>query len=239
MRVRLCLEAVVKSSSKILSDKETETVRQWLPPDVGGGGSSQTFQKTIQPPEAPPTAAELEAVQQQAYEEGFEKGKEEGFEFGHREGLEQGRDQLREYAMQMDRLLSTLDQPLQNLDNKVEDELVTLVIAMVRQLVRREVNSDPGQIVGVVREALALLPVSSRNVRLQLHPEDAELVRDIYSLGENDLGWKIIEDPVVNRGGCKVVTDTSQIDATLESRLANLIAPLLAGTRTIDEEEVE
>jgi flagellar assembly protein FliH len=111
------------------------------------------------------------------------------------------------------------------------------VIAIVRQLVRREVKSDPNLIIGVVREALSILPVNSRNVRLLVHPEDAELIREIYSLGDTEVGWKLVEDPVVNRGGCKVVTDTSQIDATLESRLASLIAPLLAGARAVDERD--
>jgi len=44
---------------------------------------------------------------------------------------------------------------------------------MVRQLIRREVKLDPGQIVGVVREALGILPISARNIRVVLHPEDA------------------------------------------------------------------
>ena len=51
-----------------------------------------------------------------------------------------------------------------------------------------------------------------------------------------EVGWQLIEDPVINRGGCRVVTDTSQVDASLESRLASLIAPLLAGARAIDEQ---
>jgi flagellar assembly protein FliH len=49
----------------------------------------------------------------------------------------------------------------------------------------------------------------------------------------------LVEDPVITRGGCKVVTDTSQIDATLDSRLASLIAPLLAGARMLDDEETD
>ena len=64
-----------------------------------------------------------------------------------------------------------------------------------------------------------------------------ELIREVYALGETEVGWTMSEDPVINRGGCKVVTDTSQIDATLESRLATLIAPLLASARSVDELE--
>jgi flagellar assembly protein FliH len=199
-------------------------------------GKPKQHSGKMQPPSAPPTAQELEAIHQQAYEEGFEKGKQEGFEFGHKEGLNQAKHELQGYATKLDQLLETFEQPLRNLDNQVEKELLALVISIVKQLVRREVKSDPNLIVGVVREALSVLPVSSRNVRLLLHPEDAELIRDVYALGDTEVGWQLIEDPVINRGGCKVVTDTSQVDATLESRLTSLIAPLLAGARAIDEQ---
>jgi flagellar assembly protein FliH len=227
------LEAVAMSSSK--SGGGTADIRQWMPPEMGEG-SQRTTKGTLHPPSAPPTAEELEAIQRQAYEEGFDKGKQEGFEYGHKEGLNQAQQELKHYTAQFDRLLESFEHPLRNLDNQVERELLSLVIAIVKQLVRREVKSDPNLIVGVVREALSVLPVSSRNVRLLLHPEDAELIREVYSLGGAEVGWQLIEDPVINRGGCRVVTDTSQVDASLESRLASLIAPLLAGARAIDEQ---
>ncbi|MCU7935776.1 MAG: flagellar assembly protein FliH [Candidatus Thiodiazotropha sp. (ex Dulcina madagascariensis)] len=219
------------SSSKPVDDPDREEVRQWLPPQMGGNKLSS--QRMLHPP---PTAAELETLQQQAYKEGFEKGKQKGFEYGHKEGLTQAQRDLQHYTTQLDKLLSSFERPLRNLDNQVEKELLALVIAIVKQLVRREVKSDPNLIIGVVREALSVLPVSSRNVRLLLHPEDAELIRAVYALDETEVGWSLIEDPVINRGGCKVVTDTSQIDATLESRLASLIAPLLSGARAIDDQ---
>jgi flagellar assembly protein FliH len=81
--------------------------------------------------------------------------------------------------------------------------------------------------------------VDARNVRLLLHPEDADLIREVYALADTEVGWTLIEDPVIARGGCKVVTDSSQIDATLDSRLTSLIAPLLAGARSEDETQDE
>jgi flagellar assembly protein FliH len=222
------------SSSK--SDKQVNhgQVMQWLPPDMSDGKVGTP--RTLQPPSAPPTASALEQLQKQAYEEGFEAGKKEGFEFGHKEGLVQAKRDIQHYTSHLDKLLTYFEQPLRDLDNQVEKELLSLVIAIVKQLLRREVKSDPNLIVGVVREALSVLPVSSNNVRLLLHPEDAELIREVYALGDNEVGWSLIEDPVINRGGCKVVTDTSQIDGTLESRLTALIAPLLAGARSVDDQ---
>jgi flagellar assembly protein FliH len=222
------------SSSKEKQD-ELGQVMQWLPPDMSSGDVATP--RTLQPKGAPPTAADLEAVQKQAYEEGFEAGKKAGFEFGHKEGLTQAKRDIQHYTAHLNKLMAHFEQPLRDLDDQVEKELLNLVIAIVKQLLRREVKSDPNLIVGVVRESLSVLPVSSTNVRLLLHPEDAELIREVYALGDNEVGWTLIEDPVINRGGCKVVTDTSQIDGTLESRLTALIAPLLAGARAVDSQD--
>ncbi|MES9886587.1 MAG: FliH/SctL family protein, partial [Candidatus Sedimenticola sp. 6PFRAG1] len=96
--------------------------------------------------------------------------------------------------------------------------------------------ADPGQIVGVVRDAVAILPVSSRDVRLVVNPDDAQMVREVYEVSEQELGWKIVEDPLIARGGCRVMTATSQVDATLESRLNALVAPILSGERDLDDD---
>lgn len=201
---------------------------------MGSRPSESSVQQTEQ--HKLPTAEELERIQQDAYDEGFASGKKAGFEQGRAEGLATAKGEARQLVEQMESIIQTLEAPLRELDDQVEQELLELVIATVRQLVRREVKSDPYHIIGVVREAMSILPVSSRNVRLMLHPDDAVLIREAYSLGDAEVGWKLVEDPVLARGGCKVLTETSQVDATLESRLAALIAPLLAGARTLDEE---
>ena len=230
---------MAKSSSKgpvgrVIPAEKVVGVEQWRPPSMGQPNASHV------PGEAQGsllTADQLEQLQKEAYEEGFDQGRKAGFEYGHKEALAEGRERLRQSVERFDALLQTLDRPLRLLDDQVEQELIALVITMVRQLVRREVRMDPGQIVGIVREALAVLPVSSRNVRVVLHPDDATLVREIFDLSDGDLGWKIVEDPVLTRGGCRILTDTSQVDATLEARLAAVIAPLLGGERGEDQAE--
>jgi flagellar assembly protein FliH len=206
-------------------------VTQWRPPQVHQQGEAP-----VDETRGLLTAAQLAEIHKKAHDEGFEQGRKAGQEYGHREGLEEARTEIRARLERLDQILAVLDKPFEQLDQQVEAEVVTLVIGMVRQLIRREVKLDPGQIVGVVREALGVLPVSSRNIRVVLHPEDAELVREAYTMGEHEQQWQVVEDPVIQRGGCRIHTDTSQIDATLDSRLASLIAPLLAGERARDAE---
>lgn len=220
-----------KRSTRVIRASQAN-VTEWLPPSV-----HKRDEDAIEDSHALLTAVQLDEIRHAAQQEGFEQGRKEGQEYGHREGLEEGRAEVHARIERLNGVLRMLDRPLEDLDQQLEDEIVTLVISMVRQLIRREVKLDPAQIVGVVREALAVLPIGVRNIRVILHPDDADLVRDAYALGEHDQKWQIVEDPVIQRGGCRVQTDTSQIDATLESRLNSLIAPLLAGERMRDSEE--
>ena len=174
------------------------------------------------------TANQMEHVQKQAYEEGFARGQADG---------------LREAAAQMDARLASLSSvmnsiaaPLKELDDRAEQELVTLAMNAARLIVRRELKTDPAQVLAAVREAMAALPAAARNVRLHLHPEDALLVREHMKLNEEDHAWKVVEDPVLARGGCKVLTDTSQIDASLEARLTAILATVLGGERSHDRQ---
>lgn len=211
------------------------------------------------------TAEALEKVQKQAFEEaakagreaghregyakgsqeGYKEGYDKGFQQGYREGKEKGEAESRACADQalavevgyLRQLMAALTEPLEQLDEQVEEELVTLAMTVAKHLVRRELKTDPGQIVAVVREALALLPVAKRSVTLILHPRDAELVRKALHLDQAQVSWQIVEDPTLSRGGLRVETEVSRIDATVESRLAAVIATAFGGERRDDLEE--
>src|SRR4029077_611223 len=110
-------------------------------------------------------------------------------------------------------------------------ELLPWRWARARQFVRAELKTDPTQIIGIIREAIAALPVAAREVRVHLHPEDAAVVRQHLAPTENERAWAIVEDPVMARGGCQVSTSTSRIDMRLETRLGAILSELLGTER--------
>ena len=207
--------------SKIIPKEELDAIENWSLPEVNVARKSEAAARPL-------TARQIEELQQQA--------RDEGFQIGRREGLEAGKKEIRARVHELDALMQTLAKPLEQIDTQVEQDLVQLALAVARQLVRRELKTDPGQVLAVVREAMAALPLAARNVRLHLHPEDAALVRETLSMSDNERSWKIIEDPVLSRGGCKVSSDTSQIDASVERRLHTVIANVLGGQRESDSD---
>lgn len=210
--------------SKVIPQAELAEYERWVLPTVQS--SSRAAPSGLGLGANLLTAGQIEQVQRQAYEEGFALGR--------REGLAAGQVELHAQVQRLDQMMRALSVPFEGLDQQVEQELLLLTTTMLRQLVRRELKSDPGQIVAVVREAMASLPVATRNARLYLHPEDAALVRDALAISDAERPWRIMEDPVLTRGGCRVITDTSSIDASVETRLAILIATVLGGVRDSD-----
>jgi flagellar assembly protein FliH len=161
------------------------------------------------------TASRLEELQKQAYDEAYEVGL--------REGREAGEGEMRRRADRFDELLVALARPFDRLDESVEKQLVELAMTVVRQLFRREIKMEPSHVIGVVRDAIKLLPAASQNVVVHLHPEDAALVRETLSLDDGDNAWSIVEDPLTARGGCKITTDNSQVDAQADTRVNAII----------------
>lgn len=233
----------MKGQNRVISSDQPSAYERWELPAMKAEGSVMQVSTS----RAAPTASQLEELQGQAYAEGFSAGRKEGFEQGHREGFAKGFEkghqagseaadaEARPRIERLGQLLHALAEPLQSLDDAVEESLVHLAIAIARQLVRRELKADPGQVVAVIREALSALPVSSRNVRLYLHPEDAHLVRETLTLDTQESpSWEMLEDPMLTRGGCRVESDSSRIDASVEGRIASVIAHVLGGERKGD-----
>ncbi len=172
-------------------------------------------------------AADLDELRRQAVDRGFAEG--------HAAGLAAGRQEVAETMASLECVLNVLARPLEELDVRVEEEIVALVKAVAGQLVRRELNLDPSHIVGVIREGLAALPMSSEEPTIKLHPEDAEVVRRCLSADGGARPWRIVADPLLPRGGCLVATADSQIDGRLETRLGRVIATMFDGERADDE----
>lgn len=220
--------------SKLISAEELTAYERWELPSVAEEAGEAGEHEMAEQVESSPnllTAAQIEEIQQQAYQEGYQAG----FDQGHKDGLEAGRETMQQAAQHLAAALSALSAPFEELDAEVEQQLLTLAFSVARQIIRRELRSEPGQVVSVVREALGVLPAASRNIRVRLHPADAQLMREAMSLGEDtDRAWQIVDDPVLTRGGCLVETEFSTVDATVERRINAVVAQVLGGERGED-----
>lgn len=242
------------SNNVITGSDLSSEVSLWDLPIVKEGEATRIISK-IKTEVLLPTAEDIEEIQTQArkeaYDEAFEKAKLEGFEQGKKEGVQKGKEEGKEkgYAVglaegkavideqfsQFSTLISALNYPLEQLDNEVEEELVNLAMMVARHLIRRELKLEPAHVIAAIRQAVEILPIGTRNITVFLHPDDATLVRESLAVvNDDEQRWKIVEDPMLSRGGCKIETEYSRIDASVEARLNNVITQVLGGERETD-----
>lgn len=198
-------------------------VARWDAPAVAG--------KTVQGRRAGRTVSELEDVERRTQQEAYAKGHAAGLAAARAES-QQAINQLKAQVANVDKMLGAIAQPFKDLDSQIEEQLVQLSVAIARQLVRRELRMDPAQVIAIVRESVALLPAATRDVRVHLHPEDANVVREKLATPSAERAWTIVEDPVMTRGGCRVTTDTASIDQRIETRIQSIMAAILGEDRT-------
>lgn len=177
----------------------------------------------------PFTVDELEQIRAEAYNEGFSTGEKDGFHAGQIKGMQEARAQAEARIAQLEGLLAQMMQPLRDQDEQIEDMLLKLVETMVRQVIQRELQSDSSQIVQVLRGALKALPMGAGNIRIYLNPADFEAVKALRERHEES--WRLLEDDALMPGGCRVETEHSQVDATLETRLAQVVEQLFEARR--------
>lgn len=208
-------------TSKVLDSGASTAYERWELPLVAGANVVRNAS----------TAKELESIQQQAYNEGFESGQKKGFE--------QKKHELEQQLASLRSIIELLAEPLKELDDDVVSQLAHLSMTVAKQVVRRELHTEEGEIVGIVREAMTALPASTRKIILNIHPDDGDIIRSAFSLGDEtdseDMRWKLVEDPIITRGGCIISSENSRIDATVEGRLNRIISTLLGGERESDE----
>jgi len=172
----------------------------------------------LPPPVEYPTVEELEAIREQARKEGYD----EGHEAGHADAIAAGKLATAEELQQVRALADTFSTALQDADQLIANDVLDLALQLAKGMLKNALQVKPELILPIVRDAIEYLPVLQQPALLVLHPDDAAMVR--AGIGEelDKGGWRVVEDPSVGRGGCKVDTATNQIDATAAARWQRL-----------------
>jgi flagellar assembly protein FliH len=196
----------------------------------------------------PPTAEEIEAIRAAAHAEGFSegqqaghaqgaeegllKGHEEGFAKGLEEGTQQGLvagdEQVQQLLTNWTSLIDSLQNPVANVEQALEKELVLLAVSLAKGVIRHEVKTNSDLIFQALSEGLKALPIQETHYQIHLHPDDIELVNNHFSQEEiTKHRWDFVESPQMSAGGCEIVTQSNAIDITVERRVKDVIDKFL------------
>ncbi|GLX77621.1 flagellar assembly protein FliH [Thalassotalea insulae] len=196
----------------------------------------------------PLTADEIEQIRQAAYDEGFNQGKEEGFatgfdegkksgheegvKLGHQEGVEaglaEGQATIEQLAQQWQTLTEQLHQPLAQVEQNIEQQLLHLVVQLTEAITLEEAKTNPAILISAISAGMKALPSHDVQTQILLHPEDIKLVEQQFtSEYVEEQGWRLMAAPQLDRGSCQIENSTSNIDLSIKSRIREVLDSFL------------
>ena len=156
-------------------------------------------------------------IEKEAYEKGFAEGQKTGSEVGEKmaEAL------LQQYSASLDALNGLRSE----LFATSEREIIRLALEIARKIIKREVAIDEELILALVKVALARV-ADQTLITVRVNPKDHHAIERHQAAapetGALSESIKLVEDPLIARGGCIIETQSGTIDARIEEQLREI-----------------
>ena len=188
------------------------------------------------------TKVRADALRKQASEEGFKAG----FQRGYEAGLEAGRKAAfekaqQEFTQRQESLIQALQDVLTKFEAQKRDilisarqDVVAFAAKLAQRVTKRAVELDAHSAAANLEAALGLVE-SRSDVTVIVHPDDHGSLSDFASRLSSDIheaaNVELVTDQDITPGGCIVRTRDTEIDATIDSQIAQIIRLMLPETR--------
>jgi flagellar assembly protein FliH len=184
--------------SRFIPREELQDFASWKPGAFGA------------PASAGPAAAVSDSVEQVA-------ARQAGYQQGYRDGLVAldnfKRSLATQNAAQFGALMQQFDEQLDALEFEMAHSIARVAAAIAQQVVREELRTHPERIARVAHEAIEAVLMSARHIVVQVNPLDHALVEHGAAEVIAARGARLVSDPTIERGGCRVLSDVGTIDA--------------------------
>ena len=156
-------------------------------------------------------------IEKEAYEIGFAQGQKAGLEVGEKmvETL------LKQYSVSIEEL----NKLRKEVFSSSERQVIRLALEIAKKIVKREVAIDDELILTLVKVALDRV-ADQALITIRVNPKDYHAIEHHHAsrpdAGALNETVKLIEDPLIGRGGCVIETDGGTIDARIEEQLREI-----------------
>ncbi len=177
--------------------------------------------------------AELTATHQTELKAQVAAARTQGYQDGYRDGLVALESFKQSFASQtssqMGQVLAALDTELGALEQQMASSVARVATELARQVVRSELSVRPALVAQVAREAVNAVLMSARQITVLVNPDDHVLVAAGCEEALAARGARLLAQPSVARGGCRVESDAGVIDARIAARWLQATHALGAG----------
>lgn len=179
---------------------------------------------------------------QRAYKEAKKAGYEAGFEQGHTEGSAAGREAAHREATQrfnrehadivaaMQQAVAALDAVKEQTRIAAERDVLELALQITKRLTFEIGSLDREAARANLCRAIDLVGTKS-DLCVRIHPDDYESIKtfadSVLKQASASRAIRIVSDDAIAPGGCRVSGDHTEVDATLETQLNEVVSLLL------------
>ncbi|MEJ6007229.1 FliH/SctL family protein [Paucibacter sp. AS339] len=211
------------SYARFIPREELQGFAAWNPDALSGASNAK--RPPISAPAAPaaaPATPQPAPEPEPSQQELLHAARQSGYQDGYRDGMAALDAFKQSFAQQMSAqiggLVRSFDADFRAMEDEMAQALARCAVELARQVVRSEISQRPEHIARVAHDAVEALQLSARHVRVRVNPADYPLV--IEGAGEEMRAREaqVLPDPEVPRGGCKVDSDISSVDASLATR---------------------
>ncbi len=146
--------------------------------------------------------------------ESFDKGKEEGI----KETSETYQNENDELKSQLIHSITILEEQKNHLDEmfkNIEEDLVESSILIAKKVIKKEIENDSIKVVKSIATALIETLKSAGKITLKVNKNDFQDISEHF----NADSIIIVEDEAISRGGVIILSDSTNIDGTISTRL--------------------
>jgi len=174
---------------------------------------------------------ETESVREKARREGYALGEEKGVAAGEKQGMHEGMLEWQGLIQETETIIQELHTSRMALLKSAEDEMLRLIVAFAKRIVKLETRFNPAVIMKNIDAAIGLLSETDKIVlrinlrdKAMVQARKDELLRRLTGVRE----LTVLEDPSLTPGGVRIESTSGTIDATIETQAAELEKQLLA-----------
>ncbi len=154
---------------------------------------------------------------EQGKQQGLLDGQKEGFQKGFVSGEHSGKQAFVEAAKPVHELFQALSRWQSEKEQQQRHMICELVQKVAQQVIRAELTLMPQQILALVDETLSAMPSKAESVVVHLNPQDLDRIVQINT--DLPAAWKLVANVELPIGGCQLVTEDAEADASCDSRL--------------------
>lgn len=173
---------------------------------------------------------EIENDKAKAHKEGFALGESKGLSAGEEQGLHEARLDWQNLMKETEMLINELQTSRMGILKASEEEMVRIVIAFAKSVIKVEPLAQPEIILKNIDAAINRVSDVDKIV-MRINIKDKSMCqahKDSFMQRLNSVAeLQIIEDSTLSPGGIKIETGVGTIDATIESQAKELEKALL------------